>query len=554
MRLHSLFTLAALAAALGARAEEPAAAAWRPFDLGAHQRAVSTKSAAAQKAFDQGLVWSFAFNHDESERAFREAARVDPGLAMAWWGIALVNGPHINNTEVDEAHAKAAWDALGEARARIAGASPVERALIDALGSRYALPQPADRKPLDEAYAKSMADVHRRFPKDADVAALYAEALMDVRPWDQWTHDGKAQPGTREALDAIAAALALNPRHPLALHLKIHALEASPHPERARAAADGLRALVPDSSHLVHMPAHIYARVGRWADAASANERAIAADARYNARTPTLGLYRLYEVHNVHFLVFTAMMEGRRKVAQKQAAAVVAMLPPPMVQELAFLLEAFLTVPHEVRMRFGLWNEILEEPIPGTSVPTARAFAHFARGVAFAALGRIDEAERERAAFAEAAAKVPKEYLWGANASSAVLAAHVPYLEGELAFRRGERETAEAKLREAVRLEDALKYDEPPPASVPARHALGAVLLAAGKAKEAEVVYREDLRRSPENGWSLQGLARALRMQERPGASEVQARFRAAWRRADMDVTTSCLCVPGVAVGGTGAR
>lgn len=532
----------------------PEGEAWRPFELGSHGRPVSTKSAAAQKAFDQGLIWSFAFNHDEAERAFREAVRVDPGLAMAWWGIALVNGPHINNIEVDEAHAKAAWDALGEARARIAGASQVEKALIDALGSRYAMPQPADRKPLDGAYAKAMADVNRRFPKDADVAALCAEALMDVRPWDQWTPDGEPQPGTREALDAIAAALALQPRHPLALHLKIHALEASPHPERARAAADWLRALVPDSSHLVHMPSHIYARVGRWADAASANERAIAADERYNARTPNLGIYRLYEVHNVHFLVFTAMMEGRRRVALERAAAVVAMLPPPMFKELAFLLEAFLTVSHEVRMRFGLWDEILEDPIPGTDVPTARAFAHFARGVAFAALGRVDEAGRERAAFAEAAAKVPEEYLWGANASSAVLAAHMPYLEGELAFRRGDRETAEAKLREAVRLEDALKYDEPPPASVPARHALGAVLLAAGKAKEAEAVYREDLRRSPENGWSLQGLARALRMQAKPGAAEVQARFRAAWRRADMDVTTSCLCVPGVAVEGTGAR
>lgn len=541
----SAVVAAALALAPAARADDPAPAAWRPFDLGTHRRAVSTRSAAAQTAFDQGLVWSFAFNHDEAERAFREAARVDPGLAMAWWGIALVNGPHINNAEVDEAHAKAAWEALGEARARLAAATPVEKALVGALASRYALPQPADRKPLDEAYAKAMADVHRRFPKDADVAALYAEALMDVRPWDQWTHDGKAQPGTREALDAIEAALALNPRHPLALHLKIHALESSPHPERARAAADGLRALVPDSSHLVHMPAHIDARVGRWADAASANERAIAADARYNARTPTLGIYRIYQVHNVHFLVFTAMMEGRRKVAREQAAAVVAMLPPQMVKDLAFFLEAFLTTPHEVRMRFGLWDEILGEPIPGSDVPTARAFAHFARGVAYAALGRIEEAERERAAFTEAAAKVPKEYLWGSNPTAAVLAAHVPYLEGEMAFRRGDRETAEAKLREAVRLEDALKYDEPPPAGVPARHALGAVLLTAGKAKEAEAVYREDLRRNPENGWSLQGLARALRAQEKRGAAEVQARFRAAWKRADVEVTTSCLCIPG---------
>lgn len=554
MRCLIVLASAASALALAAAADGPAPVAWKPFDLGSHHRVVSTKSAAARKAFDQGLIWSFAFNHDEAERAFHEAARLDPGLAMAWWGVALVNGPHINNAEVDEAHARAAWEALAEARARIAAASPVEKALIDALSSRYAMPQPADRRPLDEEYAKAMADVHRRFPRDADVAALYAEALMDVRPWDQWTHDGKAQPGTSETLDAIAKALALNPRHPLALHLKIHALEASPHPERARAAADGLRALVPDSSHLVHMPAHIDARVGRWADAASANERAIAADTRYNARTPVLGIYRIYEVHNVHFLGFTAMMEGRRKVALEQAAAIVAMLPPPMVRKLAFLLEAFLTVPHEVRMRFGLWDEILDDPIPGTDVPTARAFAHFARGVAFAALGRIDEAEREQAAFAEAAAKVPNEFLWGANPSTAVLAAHAPYLEGELAFRRGDRETAEAKLREAVRLEDALKYDEPPPASVPARHALGAVLLAAGKAKEAEAVYREDLRRSPENGWSLQGLARALRMQGKPGAADVQARFRAAWKRADTEVTTSCLCVPGAAIEGTGAR
>lgn len=552
-RIGPASAVLALALALGARAEGPAPA-WTPYDLGTHRRAVSTKSGAAQHAFDQGLIWSFAFNHDEAERAFREAARVDPDLAMAWWGIALVNGPHINNAEVDEAHAKAAWEALGEARARRASAAPVEKALIDALSARYAMPQPADRKPLDAAYAKAMADVHRRFPKDADVAALYAEALMDVRPWDQWTHDGKAQPGTRETLDAIAAALALNPAHPLALHLKVHALEASPHPERAQRAADALRALVPDSSHLVHMPAHIYARVGRWADAASANERAIAADARNNARAPTLGLYRLYEAHNVHFLMFTAAMEGRRKVAEEQAAALVAMLPPPMLKEMGFLLEAFLAMPDEVRIRFGLWDEILEQPVPAADLPTARAFSHFARGVALGALGRLDEAEGERAAFAEARGRVPKEYLWGANPTSAVLAAFAPYLEGELAFRRGDRGTAEAKLREAVRLEDALKYDEPPPASVPARHALGAVLLAAGKAREAEAVYRDDLRRSPENGWSLLGLARALRMQGKPGAAEVQARFRAAWKRADTDVTTSCLCVPGAAIQGTVAR
>lgn len=234
----------------------PAESPWRPFDLGRHGRKVSTKVPAAQKAFDQGLVWAFAFNHDEAERAFREAARLDPSLAMAWWGVALVNGPHINNPMVDEAHAKVAWEALGKARELAASASPVEKALIEALGSRYAMPQPEDRRPLDEAYAKAMSAVRARFPGDADVATLAAEALMDVRPWDQWTVDGKPQPGTEEVLAALAAARRLSPSHPGALHLTIHALEASPQPERAREAADRLRALVPDSSHLVHMPAH----------------------------------------------------------------------------------------------------------------------------------------------------------------------------------------------------------------------------------------------------------------------------------------------------------
>ncbi|HEX2798101.1 MAG TPA: hypothetical protein VHQ44_00370, partial [Thermoanaerobaculia bacterium] len=282
MRIRTFFVASLVLVFTGALAQapaKPAEAGWKPFDLGTHRRAVSTVDPGAQLAFDQGLNWSFAFNHEEAEKAFREAARRDPALAMAWWGIALVNGPHINNPVVDEAHAKVAWETLGEAKKRAERASDVEKALIEALGSRYALPQPEDRKPLNEAYAKAMGSVRRRFPKDADVAALYAEAMMDVHPWDQWTSDGKPRPGTQEILDAIEAALALSPRHPLALHMKIHALEASPHPENAKQAADLLRALVPDSSHLVHMPAHIYARVGGWKEAAAANERALAADA-----------------------------------------------------------------------------------------------------------------------------------------------------------------------------------------------------------------------------------------------------------------------------------
>jgi len=547
LRIRAL-TVAALglvaAGAVAQAPQKPAGAVWRPFNLGTYHRAVSTSDRGAQLAFDQGLNWSFAFNHEEAEKAFREAARLDPKLAMAWWGVALVNGPHINNPVVDEAHAKAAWEALGEARKRAEGASAVEKALIEALGARYALPQPEDRSPLDEAYAKAMGSVRSRFPKDADVAALYAEALMDVHPWDQWTSDGKARPGTQEILDAIEAALALSPRNPLALHMKIHALEASPHPEKAREAADLLKNLVPDSSHLVHMPAHIYARISRWQDAAAANERALAADKRYNARVPEFGFYHVYEAHNVHFLGFTAEMEGRKAVALEATKAAVDGLDPAFLRENAMLADWFTTVHWEAQMRFGMWEELLKVPEPPDYLPVSRAYRLFLRGVAQAALGHVDDAERERAALAEAVKKVPKEFLFGTNAAADVFGVCEPYLDGEIAYRKGDFDTAVAKLREAATREDALKYDEPPDVTVPTRHALGAVLLAAGRPEDAEEVYREDLVRYPENGWSLQGVARALRAQKKAKEADAfDARFRKAWSRADVAVASSCLCV-----------
>ena len=540
MRIRTFFVASLVLVFTGALAQ----AGWKPFDLGTHRRAVSTVDPGSQVAFDQGLNWSFAFNHEEAEKAFREAARRDPELAMAWWGVALVNGPHINNPVVDEAHAKVAWEALAEAKKSAAGASDVEKALIEALGARYALPQPEDRKPLDEAYAKAMGSVRRLFPKDADVAALYAEALMDVHPWDQWTSDGKARPGTQEILDAIEASLALSPRHPLALHMKIHALEASPHPENAKQAADLLRALVPDSSHLVHMPAHIYARVGGWREAAAANERALAADARYNARVPEFGFYHIYEAHNAHFLGFTAEMEGRKAVALEMTKAVVDGLSPEFLKENAMFADSFTTVYWEAQKRFGMWKELLSAPEPADYLPVSRAYRVFLRGIAQAALGHVEDAEKERAALAEAVKKVPKEFLFGTNAAADVFGVCEPYLEGEIAYRKGDLGTAVAKLREAVKREDALKYDEPPDMTVPSRHALGAVLLAGGRPKEAEAVYREDLVRYPENGWSLQGVARALRAQKRTKeAAGFDARFKKAWSRADVEVTSSCLCV-----------
>jgi len=518
--------------------------AWRPFDLGSHTRPVSTRIAEAQKAFDQGLLWAFAFNHDEAERAFAESARHDPSLAMAWWGVALVNGPHINNPAMSEAQSRKAWDALTKARALAGGASEVEKALIEALGARYAWPPPADRAPLDAAFAKAMAGVRTRFPADADVAALAAEALMDTRPWDQWTQDGQPQPGTAEVLAALEAARKLAPDHPGALHLTIHALEASPRPERAAEAADRLRALVPDSSHLVHMPSHIDVRVGRWKEAAEANERAMAADRRYQARSGEIGFYRIYMAHNAHFLAYTAMMEGRREVALATATGVVAGLDPAFVRENAAFADAFLTVVGEAQKRFGLWKEILAAKAAPEGLPVSTAHAHFLRGVAHAALGEVAEAKRERAAFAAALPKVPKEFYWGSNLASDVLAVGLPYLDGEIAYREGDHAAAVSKLREAVRLEDALKYDEPPAWTVPSRHALGAILIDAKRPAEAEAVYRADLAKYPGNGWALRGLATALELQKKTAeAAAVEARFAAAWARADTSLETSCYCV-----------
>jgi tetratricopeptide (TPR) repeat protein len=520
------------------------------FDLGPHTRPVTTSNEAAQKAFDQGLNWSFSFNHGDAEKAFREAAKLDDGLAMAWWGVSLVNGPHINNPAVDEVHAKVAWEALAEARKRRDKASPVEQALIDALGERYTWPQPADRAPLDQAYAKAMADVFKRFPQDADVATLYAEALMDTRPWDQWTKDGQPQPGTKEVLDALATARRLSPDHPGALHLTIHALEASPRPQDAADAADRLRNLVPDAGHMVHMPSHIDVRLGQWQKGAEANLRAMAADERYNARKQDPGFWGFYMAHNAHFLGYTAMMEGRRDVALATMKGVVGMFPPEFVKENALFVDSFMTSHLEALKRFGLWEDVLATDVPVPGLPVSTPYKHFARAVALSALDRVAEAEKEAAAFKAALPSVPKEAVWGSNTAAGVLAVGVPYVEGEIAFRKGDFKTAIAKLEEAVAMEDALKYDEPPAWTVPSRHALGAVLLAAGRHADAEKVYLADLVKYPENGWALKGLVQSLEGQKRTAdVKAAEARLKTAWARADAPVESSCMCVKVPAAG-----
>jgi tetratricopeptide (TPR) repeat protein len=517
-------------------------------DLGSHHRVVSTKSAEAQRWFDQGLVFAFAFNHDEAIRSFREAARLDPSCAMAWWGVALCNGPHINNPTMDPEHSQAAWEALSKARALESGAMPVERALIDALSKRYAEKPPEDRGPLDTAYAEAMRGVWRDNPNDADVGSLAAEALMDLHPWDLWNADGTAKPHTPEIVEILEKVLAIAPDHPLANHLNIHALEASPHADRATASADRLRTLVPGAGHLVHMPAHIYARTGRWADAASANERAIEVDRAYRARSPEQGFYHVYMSHNHQFLAWASMMEGRSAVAIGEARKMVAGIPPEMAEPMAPFIDGLFALPYGALMRFGHWDEILKEPEPPAYLPVTRALRHFARGTALASTRKLDEAEAERKALDAIAAGIKEGTTVGNSQAKDVLAIASHALAGEIAAQRGENDAAIAELTKAVNLEDANRYDEPPDWLQPVRHSLGAVLLRAGKAADAEKVYREDLVRWPENGWALWGLALALEKQGKTkDAQSARARFEKAWARADVKIDSTCLCLPGIA-------
>ncbi len=518
----------------------------RRFHLGSHHRPITTASAEAQRAFDHGLTLAYAFSHDAAEEEFRRAAAADPECAMAWWGVALVNGPHINLPAVSLDRAKAAWDALGRARALAAGASPVERRLIEALSRRHADPQPGDRTPLDRAYAEALGEVYRAHPGDADVACLFAESLMDLRPWDLWTSGGKPRPGTLEIRAALARALEIDPLHPGANHFWVHLVEASPRPEDGVVQAVRLGSLVPGAGHLVHMPSHIWVRLGRWEDAAEANRRAIEADAWFRSRNPRPGFYATYMAHNRQFLGFVGMMTGRSAEALRAARAMEAEIPDDLLRRFLPPLDGIRAVVPEILVRFGRWEAVLAEPAPAEDLPLATALWRFTRSVSLAALGRMEDAEAERTKFRAAAARVPAGWRFLNNSAADLLAVASRVVDGEMAARGGDLEAAVAALREGVRLEDALRYNEPPDWLQPVRHSLGAVLLRAGRAAEAETIYREDLARFPGNGWSLLGLERALRALGRSAeAAEAATGFRAAWAGADVDIESSCLCLTG---------
>ncbi len=523
--------------------------------LGNHTHKVTTKSPDAQKYFDQGLRFIFGFNHGAAIRSFQEAARLDPDCAMAHWGVALACGPHINLPMVPPPAAELAWSELGLAQAAAKkNASPVERALIDALGKRYANPQPDDRAPLDLAYANAMREVWKQFPKDADVGVFFAESMMDLRPWDQWTPEGQPQPGTEEILATLDAVLKLDLQHPFANHLYIHAVEASPHPERAVPAADRLLTLQPGLAHNVHMPSHIYIRVGRWQDAIDSNVKAVAADKHFRSIAgPPTGFLPVYIAHDDHMLAYAAMMAGQSDLAMKHVRALVAGLPEEFMKEFGFVAEAWLAMPLEVMVRFGHWDDILAEPMQPESNKFTFAFQHAARGIAYAAKGNAAKAREEQALYVTAAKAVPPDQIAaGNNLCQSVLAIVTPMLEGEILVREGKLDDGLAQLRAAVEANDKLKYDEPPGWMIPVRHSLGATLMANKRYEEAEKVYREDLARLPANGWALYGLSESLKQQKKDAeAVAVRDNFKKTWGKADTTITSSCLCQPGMA-GGSG--
>ena len=510
-------------------------------DIGDYHYPVTTSSELAQRYFDQGLILTYGFNHAEAIRSFREAARLDPGCAMCFWGIAYAYGPNINKP-MDEADVPAAWEAVQQAQKASAGASPKERDLVAALSKRYAEKASADRAALDQAYAAAMRDVAKRYPDDVDVQALFAESLMDLMPWDYYRADGLPKPETDEAIAALENVLARRPDHAGAIHFYIHAVEASSSPGRAEAPADRLAGLVPGAGHLVHMPSHIYLRVGRYNDASSANQKAAAADESYITQCRVQGFYpALYYPHNIHFLWASASFEGRSETALGAAHRLVKAIPPGMVDDFP-IVEEFMPTELFAFARFGKWERILEQPKPDESLRYVTGQWHYVRGVALAATGKPSEARRELEALErlrDAWAKEELVFASGAKPSQLLgIAANV--LEGRVAGAEGKWDRAIEPLREAVSEQDRLPYTEPPPWYFPNREALGYALLQAGRAKEAEEVYREQLEITPRNGWALQGLVASLHAQGKEAAARDVKRERdRALELADVEIAAS---------------
>jgi tetratricopeptide (TPR) repeat protein len=509
-------------------------------NLGSHHYAVTTAVPQAQQYFDQGMRLYYAFNHAEAIRAFEEAVRLDPGCAMCHWGIALAYGPNINMPMEPEA-AAAAWAALEAARGVAAGATAKERALVDALGRRYAANAPAERAALDSAYARAMKALSAQYRDDMEIRTLHAEAIMDLSPWEYWNRDGSPRQDTPELLAQLETVLAAQPDHPGANHFYIHAVEAVD-PWRAVPMAERLAGLMPGAGHLVHMPGHIYIRVGRYADAIAANEHAVHADETYiQDQNPAFGVYTAgYYPHNYDFLAFAASMIGRREQALEAAERMITLAPDEVVRMPGMTFVQHHQTRHlQLKARFGLWDEILSASAPAEDLPHARGMWHYARGRALAARGDLGAAEAELARV-QAALRNPElaEARLEFNAALDVLGIAANVLAGHISAARGDYDAASRYLREAAQAEDDLVYGEPPEWTVPVRQELGDVLLAAGAAADAERAFREDLDRFPDNPWSLRGLARALEAQGRSHeAHTALASFERMWEGSEPAMT-----------------
>lgn len=525
------------------QAAPPAKVADEYVDIGGFQMPVSTASELAQKWFDRGLAMCHAFNHEEAVRCFEQAIAADPAMPMAYWGLAYAWGPNINNMKVDTSAVAQAELALRLAKLHADKASPWEQAIIDAMKRRYVIPVPEDRTPLNERYAEDMRAAYEKYPEQPLVVATFAEALMDLRPWNLWTPDGQPSDVTPELVKVLEGGLKRWPKHPMLCHLYIHAIEASPNPEKALEAANNLRSAMPGAGHLVHMPSHIDVRVGDYRTMIESNQRAIKADKEFIGRRGRDSMYTLYRVHNYHFLVYGAMFDGQSKLALESSREMVQQMPEEMLRALPDMLDAYVPTPLHVLIRYGKWDEILKEPEPADYLPMSRSMWRYARGVAFAAKGQVQEAENEEQEFLKQRAAVPETSVLFNNPSQAVLGVAEKMLRGEIAYRKTNFDEAFESLREAVKRDDALHYDEPWGWMQPARHALGALLLEQGRFEEAEEVFREDLKRHPKNLWALQGLQDALeRLDKKELAAEIRVQFQKATERCDIEIDRPCFC------------